>query len=91
MKPTKAFICGKPHVIQYRPDMVEAASLDTERRVISIKHSKETCDEDMWDGIIHEVIHAIDLELRLGLIETQVEYLGTFIADALLRNKWIKQ
>ena len=91
MKPTKAYICGKPHVIQYRNDMANEGHVDVQKRRITILNDKGTSPEDLWDRIIHEAIHVISAEYDLGLEEAQVRIMGSALADMFWRNKWLKQ
>ena len=91
MKPSKAYICGKPNAIRYTDELVDEGTVDYRRRLISIMCDKDSSDEDIWDRILHEVLHTIDYEYALRLKETQIRILGSALSDVFWRNKWIKQ
>jgi len=91
-KPTKAYVCGKPHRIEYPAVLDGLEGIESpDRRVIIVRCAKHTTKEDVFERLCHEIFHVISDELDVGLKEKQVRVLAVMWADVLVRNKWIKQ
>ncbi len=101
MKPKEVNILGKVYSIEYldNPSDVDLlkreslwGSIDFWTRTIRVYDGDRTT-EDVWDSIIHEVIHGISSELKLVLDKSEyhddLSILAIALTDVLLRNKWI--
>jgi len=52
-------------------------------------------DGDLWDTIMHEVLHGIASELNIKALtdndcETVIGLLGMALSDVFIRNGWLK-
>jgi hypothetical protein len=103
MKPTQVNILGIIYKIQYvdRPSDVDIhqreslwGQIDYWTRTIRV-YDNQTPIEDIWDTILHEVIHGLVCHLKLsqyikdGKEEDLVGLLAMGINDTLTRNNWV--
>lgn len=104
MKPKKVNILGKEYSITYvknpvNVDMQKRTSLwgqiDYWKREIRVYDNGRKI-HDVWDTIIHEILHGIDEELHLELFNNEAgeilnERLSMALADVLFRNNFIRR
>ena len=87
-KPVEIRIIGKTYGIQYTSgaplDDDNIGELDPDKQKITIKKGQPL--ETEQDTFLHEIIHAIDHELNIGLREKQVRALATGFLAALKDN-----
>lgn len=104
MRPTNVNILGKEYTIEYcdKPSDVDIykqkslwGQLDPWTRSIRIYSTNRT-DDDIFHTILHEIIHAITIQLHIDTIldasdeDNIIDLLALGLADALLRNGWMK-
>lgn len=103
MKPKIVNILGKVYQIEYvdKPSDVDIykrdslwGQIDFWTRTIRIYDNDRTT-EDLWETLIHEVLHAIASELNLKSLgkdenHDELDCLGTALTDVLFRNEWMK-
>lgn len=101
--PDKVNILGIEYSIEYvdKPSEVDIykreslwGQIDYWTRTIRV-YEKDRAKEDIWETIIHEVLHAIDKHLKLGLFEDENAHdslgvLALALADTFFRNGWMK-
>jgi len=104
MKPETVNILGKVYKIEYvdKPSDVDIykreslwGQIDFWTRTIRIYDNGRT-DADLWETLIHEVLHGIASELNLSSLEKdenhdELDCLGIALTDVLFRNGWIKE
>ncbi len=106
MKPDRVIILSKEYTITYLDNPAEVdlykrrslwGEVDLWTRTIRVYDNGRTV-ADLWETILHEVIHALSEELHIpGLHgdchekEEAVDLLGLALADTLLRNGWLKE
>ena len=101
MRPQTVNIFSKEYQIIYckKPSDVDAAGhqslwgqVDHWAHLIRIYAPKNFSSGEVWDSILHEVMHAIVHELKLKISDEgeQVSLLAMGLADVLLRNEWLK-
>ena len=104
-KPDKVNICGVEHTIEYCDNAAEVdifkrdtmwGQIDYWTRTIRVYDNGQPI-EDIWETIIHEVIHGIEHALKLHCFEDsnreQTDDMMRFsvgLADTLIRNGWLK-
>jgi len=98
-KITKAMVCNKPYTYKYFSD-IKIVNPDPNDNDIcygylepggnNVRIFDNGIEEDTIERVLHETLHAIDDEYRIGLTEVQVNILGLNIADFLVRNKLLK-
>jgi hypothetical protein len=104
MKPTSVNILGKDYAIEYcdKPSDVDIfkheslwGQVDYWTRSIRI-YENDRNDDDIFQNLLHEIIHAITQELHIATItdakdnEEVVDLLALALADTLARNGWMK-
>lgn len=103
MKPKNVNIIGKRYSIEYvnRPSDVDIykreslwGQIDYWTRTMRIYEGNRTI-EDIFETIIHEIIHGIATELHLKELKKEgnhdeLDILAVALADVLTRNGWIK-
>jgi hypothetical protein len=86
VRPERLKILGKPFTKwlteELSPDLV--GECDTDRQVISIREGQPL--ESTQDTLLHEVCHAIDEAMDIGLKETQVKKIATGLLAVLKDN-----
>ena len=101
-KPTSVVICGIPYKIQYvatpsEVDIFKRKSLwgqiDYWTRTIRVYDNGQPF-EDVWQTIIHEVLHGLADALKLESLTNDdahddLDVLALGLADVMFRNKWI--
>lgn len=102
MRPDSVDIFGKRYTITYhdRPSDVDHegrravwGQTDLWKHSIRIYGPPEFENGEVWDSILHEVLHALIAELKLNVDdeETVVSLLGMGLADVLHRNGWLRE
>jgi len=101
MRPDTAVVLGRRYKIQYYDnpsdvDVLQQKALwgcvDYWTRTIRI-YAKDRAIEDIWETILHEVLHAITQDLNLNELhddEDTMTLLGVGLADTLIRNDWLR-
>ena len=102
MKPDTVWILGKKYSISYvdKPSDVDIfgrkslwGQIDYWTTSIRI-YDKGMDDGEIQSSLWHEIVHAIDEELHLGinkeLGDDTIDLLGMALADVLQRNEWLK-
>ena len=105
MQPNKVNILGKEYKIIYVDNPAEVdvqkreslwGQVDYWTRTIRVYRNERTLG-DIWETLIHEILHAIDSELELELFSNKDKEkhkncgrIGIALADVLLRNNWLK-
>lgn len=103
MKPKKVNILGKEYSIKYVNNPAEVdrnqreslwGQIDYWKREIRIYGSRKI--QDIWDTIIHEILHGIDEELHLELFNSEAgeilnERLSMALTDVLFRNNFLRR
>ena len=69
--------------------------IDYWTRTIRIYQDGERPKEDIWETILHEILHGIDESLHMGLFqgddgEDKIDILALALTDVLFRNRWMK-
>ena len=88
--PKKIMICGHTYTIEVKKEpsvdgeVVFGACYQKEQKIIL---SEGMCEERCKEVLLHECLHAIDEELRLGLGEQVVNVLGLMLKDLIVNNK----
>ena len=103
MKPKKVNILGTVYTIEYleKPADVDPqgreplfGQIDYWDRTIRI-YDNGRMDQDIWQALIHEILHGIGAALNLKLNEEkmhdELDTLATALTDVFFRNKWIKE
>jgi hypothetical protein len=99
IKPTSICILGKVYSIIYCADPLDVDPegkepnfgwMDPWRAEIRVYDSP--CDGDVWDTLIHEVLHIIIQELQLTLKNEEqiVHLLAVGLSDCFIRNNLIR-
>jgi len=101
--PESVNILGCRYSIEYvdRPSDVDIfkrkslwGQIDYWTRTIRV-YANDRCAEDVWETIIHEVIHGIASALNIDRLEgsdaeDDVDILSVALTDTLVRNGWMK-
>lgn len=101
--PEKVNILGIEYSIEYvdKPSEVDIykrvslwGQIDAWTRTIRI-YDKDRAREDVWETIVHEVLHAIDNHLHLKLFDDEdghdsLGVLALALMDTFFRNGWMK-
>lgn len=100
--PDEVNVLGIKYSIEYvdKPsevDMYKRKSLwgqiDFWTRTIRV-YEKDRAKEDIWETIIHEVLHAVDEHLKLKLFDDDdhdsLGILALALTDIFFRNDWMK-
>ena len=101
--PSTVNILGKRYTIEYvdKPSDVDIfrrkslwGQIDYWTRTIRI-YADNRSAEDVWETIIHEVIHGIAVELNIDRLkaddaEDDVGILSVALTDTLIRNNWME-
>lgn len=104
MKPNDVNILGVDYKILYvdKPSDVDIhkreslwGQIDFWTRVIKI-YDKDRSDEDVWQTIIHEVLHGIAEGMHIKVLEdddnhTDLDRIAVALTDVLFRNDWIRR
>lgn len=92
LRKSKIMVLGKPYEIRMTDDVGAGGNLgQTKRsRQVIILNTEECAKEQLEETLLHEVIHIVDGELRLGLSETTVACLAVGIYSAGYRLGRIK-
>ena len=102
-KPDTVNILGIPYSITYVDNPAEVdlhkrqalwGEIDYWTRTIRI-YDNGRPDEDVWETVMHEVIHGIASALNIASLEGKeheddVDVLALALTDVLFRNDWIK-
>ena len=93
MRYKKVDILGKTYKLKFIKDSKfeesEFGIMDPEKMEILINNEKS--DEYQKDTFLHETIHAIDVDMGLGLSERQVRNLGCALYQVLKTNTSIRR
>lgn len=109
--PNKVNILGAEYKITYvdKPSDVDIhgrysywGQVDHWTRTIRIYKGKERTDEDVWQTIFHEMLHAIVSQLHLNCLDCngedysnnnhkELDILATTLVDVLFRNGWMNK
>lgn len=102
LKPTEVNILGKTYIIEYKDSSIDVdmnkreslwGQVDFWTHIIRI-YDKGVPDGQVWDTIIHEVLHVINTELHIGKQESNEEntvgLIAMALSDVLIRNGWLK-
>jgi len=99
--PRRVVILGKPYTIEYVDNPAEVDTLkrkalwgqiDYWSRTIRVYKDKREL-EDVWETIIHEVLHGILTELQIKALREQeddIALLSLGLTDTLIRNGWLR-
>lgn len=101
--PEKINILGIEYPITYvdKPSEVDIhhrkslwGQIDFWTRTIRV-YDKDRSKEDVWETILHEVLHGLDEHLKLNLFEDDdghdaLGVLALALADTFFRNGWMK-
>lgn len=101
--PDKVNILGIEYSIGYvdKPSEVDIykreslwGQIDYWTRTIRV-YDKGRANEDVWESVFHEVLHAIDEHLKLKLFEGEnghgnLGVLALALTDVIFRNGWMK-
>ena len=103
MKPKSVWVLGKKYSIDYvdKPSDVDIfgrkslwGQIDYWTTSIRIYCGKNMDDTEIQSTLWHEIVHAIDTELHLGICkelkDETIDLLGMAVADVLQRNEWLK-
>ena len=88
--PKKLKICGHTYKVEVKKEptadgeVVFGACFQKEQKIVLQKGMSE---DRVKEVILHEVLHAIDEELRLDLGEHRVNTLGIMLKDFICTNK----
>ena len=90
----KVIYCDKPSDVDHMGRESLWGGMDPWTRIIRI-YDNGRPDEDIWQTIIHEVLHAIDDSLHLNIDkedkgDERLDMLALALTDVLFRNKWIR-
>lgn len=104
-KPKSVNILGKVYSIEYvdKPSEVDVfkrkslwGQIDYWTRTIRI-YDRGLAMGDVWETIIHEVIHGIVIEMKIDALDQDdsakhgdLARLSTGLADTFIRNGWLK-
>jgi len=95
MRPRKLKILGKTHDVVYvaaDTDLMPGENLwglyEIEKKLITLCGNLN--DEDLFEIMLHEVLHGIEKIASLNLGEKRIERLSVYLADFLLTNKIVK-
>lgn len=105
-KPKSVNILGKIYNVEYvdKPSDVDIfkreslwGQIDYWTRTIRI-YDRDRALSDLWETIIHEVIHGVATEMGIGSLdpknnnaaEKDMERLSVGLADTFIRNGWLK-
>lgn len=99
-RPNKVNVCGKVYRIEYTKKPIEHSDksvicmgeINYVDQVISV-YDKDRDVVDLWDTILHEVVHALIHELRIRSLQKNhddIDRLGVGLSDTLFRNGWMK-
>jgi len=105
VKPGSVNIIGIVYTIEYvdKPSEVDIhkreslwGQIDHWTRTIRIYDDGNRPPEDIWQTIIHEVLHGIASLLKLEVLEDEdnhdeLDILALALVDVLFRNDWIKK
>lgn len=84
---TSIKVFGKPYAINYVDQVDETDSLgECDVRLCEIKILNTMCDAQKKDTLIHELLHIISEELRLGVSEKQVASLAVGLYSVFREN-----
>ncbi len=105
MKPDKVIIAGVKYTIEYCDNPADVdifkrdvmwGNIDYWTRSIRVYDNGRSL-EDIWETIIHEVIHGIEVSLNLKVFEDsdrkEISEFKPFVialVDTLIRNDWLK-
>ena len=102
-KPERVNILGIEYHIEYvdKPSEVDIhkreslwGQIDYWTRTIRIYDNSRSI-EDIWQTLMHEILHGISDALKLKLNEeelhNELDILSIAITDVFFRNKWIKE
>jgi hypothetical protein len=103
MKPTTVNVLGHEYAITYtnnpaEVDMYKRESLfgqiDFWTRTIRI-YANDRKDSDILETLLHEILHAIDNDLKLECFKEEkghdeLDIIANTLADTLIRNGWLK-
>ncbi len=99
--PNEVNILGVRYKVEYVDNPAEVdifkreslwGQIDYWTRSIRIYRSNR-CQEDVWESLIHEVLHGIVTALKISVLKDQedaVALLALGFTDTLTRNGWLK-
>ena len=101
MKPTEVNVLGKVYTIEYKDSPIDVDTnkheslwdqTDFWTHTIRV-YDKGLPNGQIWDTIIHEVLHVINTELHIGKQESNDEntvgLIAMALSDTLIRNGWL--
>ena len=101
-KPTEVNVLGKVYVIEYKDNPIDVdkdkreslwGQVDLWAHIIRV-YDKGFPNGQVWDTIIHEVLHIINAELNIGKQESNDEntvgLMAMALSDTFIRNGWFQ-
>lgn len=105
-RPTSVVILGIEYQVLYcdKPSDVDVhgykalwGQIDFWRRAIRIYDHGKRSDEDLWETLMHEILHGIGDALKIEVLsgekcdEDVVDLLAMGLVDTLFRNGWFRR
>lgn len=101
--PTEINILGRRYSVEYVDNPAEVdifkreslwGQIDYWTRSIRI-YANDLNKEDIWESIIHEVLHGIGATLKIGWLQDNANHddlgaLAVALTDTLVRNGWLR-
>jgi hypothetical protein len=102
MRPTSIIILGHQYEITYVENPVDVdinkreclfGQIDYWTRTIRI-YTKDRRESDILETLIHEILHAIETDLKLDCFKEErghdeLDIIATALTDTFIRNGWI--
>lgn len=82
--PTKIKIIGKTYAVESVPEMDDCGLCYDTKQLIKI--SEELPHELTQDTLLHEVMHAIDYQMHIGLKEREISAMASGITAVIKEN-----
>lgn len=99
MRLNKVKVMGKEYKIKYIPKLEDVNTTGTKDVLFGqisyvngeIRIFSDFQKFDELQILLHEIIHAINTGLQVGIKETQVDQIATGMANVLIDNKMLKE
>lgn len=100
MIPNKIKILGKEYKIKYVPKLEDVNTMNSPAGVMFGQITYIDGQIRIFDGLqsydklqvtLHEIVHAINTSLQIGIKETQIDQLATGLTNVLVDNKMLKE